>query len=70
MTSRWDPVTDLKIQQIRWEQFSQEGNYVDSNDMIPSPSEEKDFMKVVNSEDSKELLEENNNEWLFTHKER
>ena len=46
MTSRWDPIADAKKHQARQEQFSQEGNYVDSDDMIPSSSEKEDFMKV------------------------
>ena len=46
MTSRWDPVADAEKHQARQEQFSQEGNYVDSDDTIPSSSEEEDFMKV------------------------
>ena len=70
MTSRWDPVADAEKHQARQEQFSQEGNYVDSDNMIPSSSKEKDFVKVVNSEDSEELLKEDNDKWLFTHKER
>ena len=51
MTSRWDPVVNAEKHQARQEQFSQEGNYVNSDDIIPSSSEEKDFMKVVNPED-------------------
>ena len=70
MTSRWDPIADAEKHQARQEQFSQEGNYVDSDNMIPSSSKEKDFVKVVNSEDSEELLKEDNDKWLFTHKER
>ena len=46
MTSRWDPIADVKKHQARWEQFSQEGNYVNSDDTILSSSEEEDFMKV------------------------
>ena len=46
MTSRWDPVADAEKHQVRPEQFSQEGNYVDSDDMIPSSSEEEDFVEV------------------------
>ena len=46
MISRWDPIADAKKHQVRWEQFSQEGNYIDSDDMIPSSSEKEDFMKV------------------------
>ena len=46
MTSHWDPITDAEKHQARQEQFSQEGNYVDSDNMIPSSSEEEDFMKV------------------------
>ena len=46
MTSHWDPIADAKKHQARREQFSQEGNYVDSDDMIPSSSEEEDFMEV------------------------
>ena len=70
MTSHWDPVADAEKHQVRQKQFSQEGNYVDSDNTIPSSSEKKDFVKVVNSEDSEELLKENNNKWLFTHEER
>ena len=46
MTSRWDPVADAEKHQARQEQFSQEGNYVDSDNTIPSSSEKEDFMKV------------------------
>ena len=46
MTSRWDLIADAKKHQVRQEQFSQEGNYVDGDDMIPSSSEKEDFMKV------------------------
>ena len=46
MTSRWDPIADAKKHQARQEQFSQEGNYVDGDDMILSSSEEEDFMEV------------------------
>ena len=46
MTSRWDPVADAEKHQVRQKQFSQEGNYVDSDNMIPSSSEKEDFMKV------------------------
>ena len=46
MTSRWDPIADAKKHQARREQSSQEGNYVDGDDMIPSSSEEEDFMEV------------------------
>ena len=70
MTSRWDPVADAEKHQARQEQFSQEGNYVDSDDTIPSSSEEEDFVEVADSEDSGELLEEDNDEWLSTHEER
>ena len=70
MTSHWDLIADVKKHQVRQKQFSQEGNYVDSDNMIPSSSKEKDFVKVVNSEDSEELLKEDNDKWLFTHKER
>ena len=70
MTSRWDLIVNAEKHQVRQKQFSQEGNYVDSDNIIPSSSEKEDFMKVADSEDSKELLKENNNEWLFTHKER
>ena len=51
MTSRWDPIADAEKHQARQEQFSQEGNYVDSDDMIPSSSEEEDFMEVADPED-------------------
>ena len=46
MTSRWDLIADAKKHQARREQFSQEGSYVDGDDMIPSSSKEEDFMKV------------------------
>ena len=46
MTSRWDPIADAKKHQIRQEQFSQEGNYIDSDNVIPSSSEKEDFVKV------------------------
>ena len=46
MTSHWDLIADAKKHQARQEQSSQEGNYIDGDDMIPSSSEEKDFMKV------------------------
>ena len=46
MTSHWDLIVDAKKHQARQEQFSQEGNYVDGDDMIPSSSKEEDFMKV------------------------
>ena len=46
MTSRWDPIADVKKHQARREQSSQEGNYIDSDDTIPSFSEEEDFMEV------------------------
>ena len=46
MTSHWDLIADIKKHQVRQEQFSQEGNYVDSDDMIPSSSEEEDFIEV------------------------
>ena len=46
MTSHWDPIADAKKHQVRQEQFSQEGNYVNSDDTILSSSEEEDFMKV------------------------
>ena len=51
MTSRWDPVADAKKHQARQEQFSQEGNYIDSDNTIPSSSEEEDFMEVADPED-------------------
>ena len=60
----------MKKHQIRQKQFSQEDNYINSDNMILSSSEKKDFVKVADSEDSEELLKENNNEWLFTHEER
>ena len=40
------PLRTRKKHQARQEQFSQEGNYIDSDDTIPSSSEEEDFMKV------------------------
>ena len=46
MTSRWDLITDAEKHQARQKQFSQEGNYIDSDNMIPSSSEEEDFIKV------------------------
>ena len=46
MTSRWDPIADAEKHQARQKQFSQEGNYVDSDNTIPSSSEKEDFMKV------------------------
>ena len=46
MTSRWDPVADAEKHQARQEQFSQEGNYIDSDNMIPSFSEKEDFIEV------------------------
>ena len=46
MISHWDPIADAKKHQARWEQFSQEDNYIDSDDMIPSSSEKKDFIEV------------------------
>ena len=58
MTSHWDLIADAKKHQIRQKQFSQEGNYIDSDDMILSSSEKKDFVKVVNSEDF-EYVEKN-----------
>ena len=58
MTSHWDPVIDAEKHQARQEQFSQEGNYIDSDDMIPSFSEEEDFVKVVNLKDF-EYVEKN-----------
>ena len=70
MTSHWDPVAGVEKHQARQKQFSQEGNYVDSDHMIPSSSEKEDFVKVVNFKDSEELLKEDNDEWLFTHEER
>ena len=60
----------MKKHQIRQKQFSQEDNYINSDNMILSSSEKKDFVKVVYFKDSEELLKENNNKWLFTHKER
>ena len=58
MTSRWDLIMNAKKHQVRQEQFSQEGNYVDSDNMIPSSSEKKDFVKVVNLKDF-EYVEKN-----------
>ena len=58
MTSRWDPIADAEKHQARQEQFSQEGNYVNSDNTIPSSSEEKDFVKVADSEDF-EYVEKN-----------
>ena len=46
MISHWDPVTDTEKHQARQKQFSQEGNYVDSDNTIPSSSEEEDFIEV------------------------
>ena len=46
MTSRWDLIADAEKHQVRQEQFSQEGNYIDGDNMMPSSSEEEDFMKV------------------------
>ena len=46
MTSRWDLIADTEKHQARQKQFSQEGNYVDSDNTIPSSSEKKDFIEV------------------------
>ena len=58
MTSHWDLIADAKKHQVRQEQFSQEGNYVNSDNMIPSSSEEEDFVEVADPEDF-EYVEKN-----------
>ena len=58
MIFHWDLIADAKKHQARQKQFSQEGNYIDSDDMIPSSSEKEDFVKVADSEDF-EYVEKN-----------
>ena len=58
MTSHWDPVMNAEKHQTRQKQFSQEGNYIDSDNMVPSSSEEEDFVKVADPEDF-EYVEKN-----------
>ena len=58
MTSHWDLIADAEKHQARQKQFSQEGNYIDSDDTIPSSSEEKDFVKVADLKDF-EYVEKN-----------
>lgn len=69
MTLKSDQVQMMNKHQEQVNALQQDDQYVDSDNIIILLNE-KDLIKVADSEDSEKFVKSDDKEWLLTHKER